>query len=135
MKLVLTIGLLASAAAAMAQPETLTGSAAMHCQLPSARTISYEDIVAEYADTDSKFVTLEGLDGIRTHYKVEGDGPAVLLIHSSWGDLNDWDGWVDTLSPDYRVVRLDLPSFGLTGHVPSGNYSIERYLTLVDALM
>ncbi|HEY0942326.1 MAG TPA: alpha/beta hydrolase, partial [Steroidobacter sp.] len=54
---------------------------------------------------------------------------------SSGGDLMDWDGWVKVLSKSYRVVRFDLPAFGLTGPVPSGNYSIDRYLTMVDALM
>ncbi len=100
-----------------------------------AKKLTYEQLVAKYADPDSKFVVLEGADGIRVHYKDEGSGPAVLLIHSSSGDLKDWDGWVKVLNKDYRVVRLDLPSFGLTGPVPSGNYSIDRYLSLVDALM
>lgn len=101
----------------------------------SAGTISYEEIVAQYADPDSRFVVLEGKDGINVHYKDEGSGPAVLLVHSSTGDLKDYDVWVDILSSDYRVVRLDLPAFGLTGPVPSGNYSIDRFLTLVDSLM
>lgn len=101
----------------------------------SAGKMTYEQLVAKYADADSKFVVLEGADGIRVHYKEEGSGPAVLLVHSSSGDLNDWDGWVKVLKPDYRVVRLDLPSFGLTGPVPSGNYSVDRYLSMVDALM
>ena len=101
----------------------------------SAGTISYEEIVAKYADPDSRFVVLEGNDGINVHYKDEGSGPAVLLVHSSTGDLKDYDGWVDILGHDYRVVRLDLPAFGLTGPVPSGNYSIERFLMLVDSLM
>lgn len=105
------------------------------CGKPSAGIITYKEIVAKYADPDSKFVVLEGLDGINTHYKDEGSGPAVLLVHSSSGDLKDYDTWVATLKADYRVVRLDLPAFGLTGAVPSGNYSIDRYLTLVDALM
>ncbi len=104
-------------------------------ELASAGTIAYEQILAKYADPDSKFVALEGADGIRVHYKDEGTGPAVLLIHSSFGDLKDWDPWVKVLARRYRVVRLDLPAFGLTGPVPSGNYSIDRYLTLVDALM
>lgn len=104
-------------------------------ELASAGTITYEQILAKYADPDSKFVALEGADGIRVHYKDEGTGPAVLLIHSSFGDLKDWDPWVKVLARRYRVVRLDLPAFGLTGPVPSGNYSIDRYLTLVDALM
>jgi len=101
----------------------------------SAGKPTYDQLVAKYADADSKFVVLEGADGIRVHYKVEGSGPAVLLVHSSSGDLKDWEGWVKALRKDYRVVRLDLPSFGLTGPVPSGNYSIDRYLSMVDALM
>lgn len=101
----------------------------------SAGNIAYEELVTRYAGSDSKFVVLEGLDGIRVHYKDEGSGPAVLLVHSSSGDLQDWDAWVNVLAEDYRVVRLDLPAFGLTGPVPSGNYSVDRYLSLVDALM
>ncbi len=101
----------------------------------SAGTITYEEIVARYADPDSRFVVLEGNDGIRVHYKDQGSGPAVLLVHSSTGDLKDYDGWVEILGDDYRVVRFDLPAFGLTGPVPSGNYSIDRFLTLVDSLM
>ncbi len=104
-------------------------------ELPSAGTITWDEILAKYSDADSRFVVLEGADGIRVHYKDQGAGPAVLLIHSSFGDLKDWDPWVAVLSRSYRVVRLDLPAFGLTGPVPSGNYSIDRYLTLVDALM
>jgi len=101
----------------------------------SAGTITYDEIVKKYADRNSRFVVLEGSDGIRVHYKDQGTGPAILLVHSSVGDLVDWDGWVKVLSKNYRVVRLDLPGFGLTGPVPSGNYSVDRYLMLVDALM
>jgi pimeloyl-ACP methyl ester carboxylesterase len=105
------------------------------CWPPSAGTISRDEIEAKYTDEDSKFTVLEGKDGIRVHYKDLGSGPAILLVHGTFGDLNDWDGWVKVLSEDYRVVRLDLPAFGLTGPVPSGNYSIDRYLALVDSLM
>jgi len=106
-----------------------------YCGKPSGGTITRDEIVAKYADKDSRFVVLEGSDGIRVHYKDQGSGPAILLVHSSGGDLKDWDGWVKVLSKSYRVVRLDLPTFGLTGPVPSGNYSVDRYLMLVDALM
>jgi len=101
----------------------------------SAGTITHEELVARYADEDSRFVVLEGNDGIKVHYKDQGSGPVVLLVHSSTGDLKDYDGWVEILGDDYRIVRFDLPAFGLTGPVPSGNYSIDRFLTLVDSLM
>ncbi len=128
----LVIGAGLAPLAVLAQPDQGVYSL---CDSRSAGTITYEEIVKKYADPDSKFAVLEGEDGIRLHYKDEGSGPAILLIHSSSGDLKDWDGWVQVLKKNYRIVRLDLPAFGLTGQVPSGNYSIDRYLTLVDALM
>ena len=88
--------------------------------------------VAKHASVDSQFVEL---DGVRVHYREEGDGPAVLLIHGTLGDTTDWDGWVRELSDKYRVVRLDLPGFGLSGEIANGNYSIDRTLSVIDALM
>ncbi len=127
--LAFTFGLASVAASAQ------SSDSAAQVEPRSAGNITYDEIVAKYADPDSKFVVLEGADGIRVHYKDQGAGPAVLLVHSSGGDLKDWDPWVAVLGKDYRVVRLDLPAFGLTGNVPSGNYSVDRYLALVDALM
>ena len=113
----------------------IAGFLALACGFAAAGNIPHEELVAKYADAESRFVVLEGNDGIRVHYKDEGQGPAVLLVHGTFGDLADWDGWMPELRKNFRVVRLDLPAFGLTGPVPSGNYSIDRYLTLVDALM
>jgi pimeloyl-ACP methyl ester carboxylesterase len=34
------------------------------------------------------------IDGVRIHYRDEGAGPAVLLLHGNFGNLLDWDPWV-----------------------------------------
>ena len=39
------------------------------------------------------------------------------------------------LSTEYRVIRFDLPGFGLTGADPTGDYSDARAVTIVLALM
>jgi pimeloyl-ACP methyl ester carboxylesterase len=52
-----------------------------------------------------------------------GDPPTILLLHGTASSLHTWDGWAKQLSPTMRVVRLDLPGFGLTGPHPSGDYS------------
>lgn len=96
------------------------------------QSLTHEQIEAKYADADSRFADV---DGVRIHYKDQGKGPAILLIHGSLGDLTDWDGWVKVLAPRYRVVRIDLPGFGLSGPIANGNYSIDRSLSLVDGLM
>lgn len=116
--------------AALAVTVTSTGAAA---DIKSgARTITHEQIERTYATKDSRFASI---DGVRLHYKDQGLGPAVLLIHGSLGDTIDWDGWIDILSPRYRVIRIDLPGFGLSGEIPNGNYSIDRTLSLIDGLM
>lgn len=98
----------------------------------TTRTLALEEVIARHRDEASRFVDV---DGVRVHCKDEGQGPAVLLVHGTFGDLSDWDGWAARLAPRLRVVRLDLPGFGLTGPVPSGNYSVDRLLGLVDGLM
>ena len=97
-----------------------------------ARTITHAQIEARYADAQSRFATV---DDVRIHYKDEGQGRAILLIHGSLGDLSDWDGWTTVLTKKYRVVRLDMPGFGLSGEIANGNYSIDRSLSLIDGLM
>jgi pimeloyl-ACP methyl ester carboxylesterase len=49
--------------------------------------------------------------------------PTILLLHGNASSLHTWDGWARRLTPTMRVVRLDLPGFGLTGPHPSGDYS------------
>lgn len=83
-----------------------------------------------YAPPPSKFLPLDGLD---VHYRDEGSGPAVLLLHGTGSSLHTWDAWTRALSANHRVVRLDLPGFGLTGPAPDGNYRIEKMVAFVDA--
>ena len=94
--------------------------------------MTHEQIEARYADEASRFAEI---DGVRLHYKDEGSGPAILLIHGSAGDVSDWDGWVELLATHYRVVRFDLPGFGISGKIANGNYSIDRSQSLIDGLM
>jgi pimeloyl-ACP methyl ester carboxylesterase len=37
--------------------------------------------------------------------------------------LQTWDAWTDALQKNYRVIRLDLPGFGLSGANPNNAYS------------
>lgn len=87
--------------------------------------IPYAELRARYADETSRFIDVLGMP---VHYRDEGDGPALVLLHGTGSSLHTWQGWVDTLGNDFRIIRLDLPGFGLTGPDPSGDYSIERYV-------
>lgn len=65
------------------------------------------------------------VDGLNIHYKDTGpkDAPVVLLLHGFGSSLQTWDVWAAKLEPHYRVIRLDLPGFGLTGPSPLHDYS------------
>jgi pimeloyl-ACP methyl ester carboxylesterase len=80
-------------------------------------------VEAEYARPPSKFLTLA--DGTRVHYRVHGPSgaPVILLLHGFMGSLFVWESWSKPLSKRFQVISVDLPGHGLTGAVPSRDYS------------
>lgn len=91
--------------------------------------IPLEEIKAKYADEASQYIEV---DGLNVHYKQEGSGPDLLLLHGTAASLHTWDGWVNELKNDFRITRLDLPAFGLTGAHPDGDYSMDFYISFLD---
>ena len=82
---------------------------------------------ARWAQAPSTFKTIEGM---AVHVRDEGlrDDPApIVLLHGTGASLHTWDGWVAELAAEHRVVRIDLPGFGLTGPNPDGRYTLPRY--------
>lgn len=74
-----------------------------------------ETLVARWAQPPSEFLEL---DGQLVHYRDEGpraDAAPIVLLHGTSASLHTWDGWTQALRPQRRVIRLDLPAFGLTG--------------------
>ena len=86
---------------------------------------------AKYATPPSQFVILS--DGARAHYRIRGaaDAPTLVLLHGSNASLFTWEPWSKTLSDKFRVVSVDLPGHGLTGAVPSRDYSTKGMATFV----
>ncbi|KAA0208128.1 MAG: alpha/beta hydrolase [Proteobacteria bacterium] len=106
--------------------------AALATALWAYRDIPATTLEARYTGPASKFIYI---DGARIHYRDQGSGPVVVLIHGNFSNLIDWDPWVDALEDRYRVVRFDLTSHGLTGPDPTGDYSQERTLALTARLI
>lgn len=65
------------------------------------------------------------VDGLTIHYQDTGprDAPVLVLLHGFGSSLQTWDVWAAKLELNYRVIRLDLPGFGLTGPSPLHDYS------------
>lgn len=90
------------------------------------------ELRAQYALPQSQFATI---DGETVHFTIEGKGPAILLLHGSFASLRQWEPWVKTLKRRYTVVRFDQSPMGLSGPSPSGDYSMEHRIAVIDALM
>jgi len=108
--------------------------AAVGYQAFKDRDIPLEVLKAKYGYPHSQFVEV---DGINFHVLDEGKtlGQAIVLIHGHFGSLHMYDGWSDILKEQYRVVRFDITSHGLTGPDPTGDYTRERTTYLTEKLL
>jgi pimeloyl-ACP methyl ester carboxylesterase len=95
------------------------------------RDIPAPVLEAQYARPPSKFIIV---DGVRLHYRDEGRGPAIVLIHEQFDSLLMWEPWAAALRDRYRVIRFDLTGHGLTGPDATGDYSLERTVALLELL-
>lgn len=87
----------------------------------------------EYSGEPSEFADIQGL---KVHYRdegVAGTAPPLVLLHGTSASLHTWDGWVAELARDHRIVRMDLPGFGLTGPDPGHRYAPEDDVAFLDA--
>lgn len=75
---------------------------------------------------------------MQVHLRDEGprDDPSPLvLLHGTSASLHTWDGWAQALKGQRRVIRFDLPGFGLTGPFPDGDYRPANYARFMGALL
>ncbi len=92
-------------------------------------------LAARWAAPPSQFIELAGL---KVHLRDEGprDDPSpIVLLHGTSASLHTWDGWAQALVPQRRVIRFDLPAFGLTGPNAQDDYSFEAYAKFVLAVL
>lgn len=99
-------------------------------------SLPLDRLKARYASPDSGSRFIE-LDGFNVHYRDEGsrDKPVLVMIHGVVASLHTWDGWVSTFAPHYRIIRFDVPGFGLTGPKRDGDYSAERMMRVFGLLL
>ncbi len=96
---------------------------------------SVESLKARWALAPSQFIALQGM---QVHLRDEGprdDPEPIVLIHGTSASLHTWDGWTEALKNQRRVIRMDLPGFGLTGPAPDGDYRMTRYADFIAALL
>lgn len=99
------------------------------------KDIPVSELTAKYANADSKFMPLMGM---QVHYRDEGnplDSVPLVLIHGTSSSLLTWDSCTKLLKASHRVIRFDLPAFALTGPNPERDYSFDYYTRFVDSFL
>jgi len=71
---------------------------------------------------------------IEANVKVQGAGPAIVLLHGFAAAIDWWDEIAPALALDHRVVRIDLIGHGGTT-APSSDYAIERQAAFVGEVL
>ena len=96
---------------------------------------SVDDLKTKYAPPPSAFVSIMDME---VHYRNEGhpnDSLPIVLIHGTGASLHTFNAWTEGLSKDRRVIRMDLPGFGLTGPFPDGDYSMDHYIEFINQFL
>jgi len=99
-----------------------------------APELTVEELRPRFASPPSTFLNVAGM---KVHMRDEGprDDPIpIVLLHGTAASLHTWDGWAEALKSSRRVIRFDLPGFGLTGPSPDRNYSIDNAIRLLIAM-
>jgi len=97
--------------------------------------IPVERLKATYTNEASKFMDLKGM---QVHYRDEGpaaDSIPLVLLHGTGASLLTWDACTAEWTKDHRVIRMDMPAFGLTGPAPDNDYSIGRYVDFLHQFL
>ena len=99
---------------------------------PIYRDISVNELKADYSNKYSKFINV---DNLQVHYRIEGEGTPIVLIHGTASSLHTWDAWTAELKKTNKVIRMDLPAFGLTGPNATADYSIKSYTNFLHKFL
>ena len=91
--------------------------------------IPLEELKTEFKNNNSRFVEVEGTF---IHYVDEGKGMPIILLHGTGSSLHTWDLWAERLKDKYRVIRITLPGFGLSGPRSDKKYKIKDYVNLLE---
>lgn len=79
--------------------------------------------LSAFQTPQSRFIDLP--NGANMHYRDEGNpnGPALVMIHGGFGSLQNWEGWINPLGSDLRLISMDPLGHGLTGKYPANVYT------------
>ena len=93
------------------------------------------EMYKKYARPTSVRIPLMGMLVHLTDEGNQSDTTPLLFVHGTSSSFLTWEASTEILKKDYRIIRVDLPGFGLTGPSPNGIYSTAFNNELIDSLL
>jgi pimeloyl-ACP methyl ester carboxylesterase len=100
--------------------------------LPVRPDLAHHELRQRYAPEPSRFMEVSGM---QVHYRDQGQGMPVVLLHGMASSLHTWEAWADTLQQQYRIISVDLPGWGLTGPDPQKRYTLDAQVAFLAAFL
>ncbi len=94
--------------------------------------VPFQQLKKKFKKKKSTFVEIEGTF---VHYVDEGVGTPIILLHGTGASLHTWDLWAEKLKHKYRVLRITLPGFGLSGPHSGKKYEIKDYVNFLESFV
>jgi pimeloyl-ACP methyl ester carboxylesterase len=69
-------------------------------------------------------------EGSTFHYRLEGDGPALVFLHAGIADLRMWHPQFEALASDFRVLAYDIRGYGKTD-APQADFAHHEDLRMM----
>ncbi len=95
---------------------------------------SVEVVKKQLTQPESRFFQWKGAE---IHYTDEGQGKIWVMVHGFGGSHRNFRKLTDKMKANYRVIRMDLPGFGLSDvpqeYIQSGDYA-SLYMDVLSFL-
>lgn len=99
------------------------------------RNLPAEQLQAKYGGDNLQYFQFDGTAlAYRVHGPLTGEKPVIMLVHSHFLSMRQWDNWIYELGDEFSLVRFDMPGHGLTGPDGHDDYSRARLVALMNAL-
>jgi pimeloyl-ACP methyl ester carboxylesterase len=98
----------------------------------SPRPLTVDDLKKlGLVENDPRFIEI---NGINTHFRRQGAGEALLLIHGFGSSTYTWHGVIDRLAKGFEVNAIDLPGFGLSQALKT-TPTVDAYVDFLNDFM
>lgn len=101
---------------------------------PTTPRLSVAQLRRKYGDAHSRYMTVKGME---IHYKDEGPrgAPVLFMIHGSQSTLRTWDRIANRLKRRYRIIRYDIPGFGLSASATAEAAQTVQPVEIAEGLL